>query len=359
MGNQWGSKLRLSIFGESYGMGCGIVIDGLPPGIEIDMAAMTAALARRAPGGVLVSARRERDIPHLISGCFEGKSNGAPLTIVFHNEDVESNDYQFGCLRPGHGDYPAYVKYHGYNDYRGGGHLGGRLTAPLVAAGSIAASWLEQRDIHIGCHFVELGGLHDEPWPADDISADELRRLKGERLPLREKTLLTVAERLLDVAAKTHDSLGAVVEAAAINLPVGLGEPFFDSAESIISSLLFAIPGIKGVEFGSGFGFASLNGSAAADEFYRREDGGVGIRDNHNGGILGGLTSGAPLIVRAVFKPTSTLSGVTPLYNIGSGQQLEPTGGDRHDPCIAVRGLVAVEAVLALALMEMLLCSND
>lgn len=360
MSNTWGERLRLTLFGESHGQAVGMVLDGLPVGMTVDMAAMEGELNRRAPGGEYASPRQERDEPHIISGLLEGKTTGAPLTLIFANEDAKSGDYQPGILRPGHSDWPAYVKYQGHNDHRGGGQFSGRLTAPLVAAGSIARQILAERDIVIGGHLQRLGGLEDESWMEQGgfPTATQLAALKERRLPFNLPGLQPLAEELLAQAAAEQNSVGAAVELAALGLPAGLGEPLFQGLESRIAGLMLAIPGVKGVEFGDGFAFAASRGDQVRDEYYLDKSGKPALCANHNGGALGGMSTGAPLIVGAAFKPTPSLAGTQRTVDISRNENIiiEPQG--RHDPCIGLRGLVAAEAALALAIADMLLIAG-
>lgn len=329
--NTWGNRLRLTIFGSSHGPEVGLHVDGLPPGIAVDIGSIRALLARRAPGGPLDSPRCEPDLPRLPCGVgADGLSDGSRLTIVIDNRDVDGSAYGQGLCRPGHADYPAYVKYGSAWDYAGGGQFSGRMTAPLTAFGAIAKDWLAQRGIAVEARLSAVAGITEpERWP-----------------------------ELLAQARQDGDSLGGLAECTVRGLPVGVGEPFFASCEAVLSSLLFSVPGVKGVEFGDGFALAGARGSQAADAYgveavlgERR----VRLLSNHNGGLLGGLSNGAELVLRAAFKPTPSLNGGKKLLDLTTMTLVQPQRPGRHDPCIARRGAVVVEAVTAISLMELMI----
>ena len=326
--NTWGEKLRLSIFGESHGGGIGIVMDGLPPGFAPDMEEVAAEMARRAPGqSALTTARRESDTPEILSGLFNGTTTGAPLAVIIRNTDTRSRDYTPELPRPGHADWPAQVKFEGYQDYRGGGHFSGRLTAPLVFAGAIAKQILrEQYRVSIGSKILRMAG----------------------------ETGQAAMEQAVLAAKADGDSVGGVIEAWAEGLPVGRGNPFFGGVESRAASLLFSIPAVKGVEFGDGFALAGMRGSAANDPM-RVENGVVTLDSNHNGGALGGLTNGQPLVVRVAIKPTPSVSKPQQMVNLTTMETVQHSTLGRHDPCIVPRALPVVEAALALCITDLML----
>ncbi len=316
--NTFGRIFRISIFGESHGKSVGVTVDGCPPGIDLHEDDFMDDLARRRAGAKGTTPRKEKDLPEIISGVFQGKTTGAPITIIFRNENTRSKDYaQLKVVpRPGHADFVALKKYKGYNDYRGGGHFSGRLTLSLVAAGVIAKKIVSP--VAINAQLTEAGGQSN-------------------------------IEKAVDEALKKRESIGGIVSCSAKNLPVGWGEPFFDSIESVISHLVFAIPAIKGIEFGSGFAAAKMTGSEHNDNIVDTEG---HTQTNHAGGINGGISNGNELIFRVAVKPTSSISLPQETINLHTRQteQLEIKG--RHDACIALRVPVVLEAVTAIALAD-------
>ena len=328
--NTFGNIFRISIFGESHGPCLGIVIDGVRPGLEISVEDFAEDLARRRSGAPGTTPRREEDLPEIVSGVLDGHATGAPLTILFANKNQKSSDYDvFASVpRPGHADYTATLKYKGFNDLRGSGHFSGRLTLPLVAAGVVAKK--QVRECSIKAEIVSLGGLSREK----AVSRAGSGNLTDSELWLPE----------LKKAASEGDSLGAVVECRIENVPAGLGEPFFDSVESVISHAVFAIPGVRGIEFGDGFRASSLRGSEHNDCF------GPEPLTNHSGGVNGGITNGAPIVFRVAFKPTSSIAAAQRTYDFQSSGMTTLKVGGRHDVCFALRAPVAVEAAAAVAL---------
>lgn len=356
MSSVWGERLKISLFGESHGPAIGVVIDGLPAGERIDEAELAAALARRAPGkSPAVTARRETDTPEFLSGLINFVTTGAPLCIVIRNQDAHSGDYaQFSHIpRPGHADFTAGVRYSGFCDYRGGGHFSGRLTAPLAAAGNICAQILARRGVTVGAHLFSCAGISDAPLDPAGVTPEQLAAMVSSPFPVIDSA--RGAQMLEKIAAlrAAGDSAGGVVECAASGVAPGLGGPFV-GVESVISSLLFAVPGVKGVEFGSGFAAAGLTGSSNNDAF-ECENGRVVTETNNHGGILGGITSGMPVIVRAAFKPTPSIAVEQQSVDLDTmtGTRLSIKG--RHDPCIAVRAVPVVEAAVSTALLELYL----
>ena len=318
--NTFGRIFRVSIFGESHGPQIGVVLDGVPEGIALGAEDFKADIARRAPGATGTTPRREADEPEFLSGLYEGHTTGAPLTIVFRNSNTRSGDYaEFDAMpRPGHADYVASVKWDWANDPRGGGHFSGRLTLPIVAAGVVAKKVLE--GITFDARMVEIGGCSDSSkW-----------------------------EDLLKAAAAEGDSLGGVVECTIDGVPIGLGEPFFDSVESLVSHAVFSIPGVRGIEFGDGFKAAAMKGSEHNDPF-----GPLGPEKNGAGGINGGISNGAPIVFRVAFKPTSSIAKAQRTYNFAKEEMdtLEIKG--RHDVCFAQRTPVIVEAMAAIVLADL------
>jgi len=354
MSGIWGNKIKFSIFGESHGEAVGITIDGLEPGLEIDFDDIKKEMDRRAPGkNVLASPRREKDEFQVLSGIFEGKTTGAPICAIIPNVGQESGDYEKtkDLMRPSHADYTGYVKYKGFNDYRGGGHFSGRLTAPLVFAGAICRQVLGKKGIILGSHIKSIGTIEDAGFDLTEVGAEVLASLREKPFPVIDPSAGEAMEKAIILAKSSRDSLGGVIEAAVINLPAGIGEPFFDSMESTLAHILFSVPGIKGLEFGSGFEIAKMKGSEANDEYYIK-DGKVKTYSNHNGGILGGITNGMPLIFRVAVKPTPSIGLEQRTINVArsENENIEITG--RHDPCIVVRAVPVIEAVTAMALLD-------
>jgi chorismate synthase len=355
MSGSWGKKVHYTIFGESHGKGIGITIDGLPPGLEIDLQEITRELERRAPGrNPLSTARNETDAFSIWSGFLNGKTTGSPLCAIIENRDQKSTDYESLAFtfRPGHADYSGSIKYKGFNDVRGGGHFSGRLTAPLVFAGAIAKQLLRQKNIFIGAHIQRIASTAEANFDAVTVDEKTINQLGYQAFPVLDPLLGEAMQECILAAKSRGDSVGGIIEAAAIHLPAGLGEPFFDSLESTLAHLLFSIPAVKGVEFGAGFAFAQLNGSQANDAMYNQNNN-IITSTNHNGGILGGITSGMPLIFRVAIKPTPSIALEQHTIN-SKGENVSITVGGRHDPCIVPRAVPVVEAVTAMAIWDVL-----
>ena len=357
MRGNFGEHFRLTIFGESHGPAIGIVIDGVPAGTPIDEAAIAADMARRAPGNdPTATARKEADAVRIVSGILNGRATGTPLCGMIENTNTRSGDYaQISVrMRPGHADYAGRIKYHGYNDPRGGGHFSGRLSAPLVFAGAIARQLLAAKGIGIGAHIAAIGGVADDALDPVRVDAATLSRLRGLRFPLLDPEKEAPMRALVDAARLEGDSVGGVIECAATGVPAGIGSPFFGSLESIASHLLFSIPAVKAVEFGDGLAISALRGSAANDPI-RFDAGRVVCTSNHNGGVTGGITNGMPVLLRVAVKPTPSIARQQQTVNLltGENETLSITG--RHDPCIVPRAVVVVESALAIALCELMM----
>ncbi len=353
--NTWGTLLRIHIFGESHGRGVGVTVDGLPPGMPIEEARIQGALDRRRPGqGRLASPRAESDRFEILSGTLDGCATGAPLTLWIANQDARSRHYERvrAVPRPGHADWTAFVRYRGHGDGRGGGHFSGRLTAPLVAAGALAQTLLDARGVAIGAHLHAVGG---RAGPANVLNVAAMAAVGASELKTGHAELSEAFTSDILAARKARDSIGGVVEFRADGLPVGVGEPFADSIESVLSHGLFAIPAVKGVSFGAGFEAATLRGSEHNDPWLADEEAGLKPGTNHAGGILGGLSTGAPIWGHVAIKPTSSIFLPQQSVDLRTGQAttLELTG--RHDPIIAIRAVPVVEAVVALGLADLLL----
>ena len=358
MGSVWGNALKISIFGESHGNGIGVVLDGFPAGIVYDEAFVFSEMARRAPGKNKQStARKESDLPRILSGIYQGYTTGTPICAVIENTDTRSGDYKdFSSQpRPGHADYTGLVRFGGYNDPRGGGHFSGRLTAPLVFAGAMCKIYLQTKGITVGAHIQSIAQIQDTPFDDVEVNAEQLNALRLQTYPivnpLAEKAMLSAIEE----ARLDQDSVGGVIECAAVGVPAGLGNPMLDTVEGRLSSLLFSVPAVKGVEFGVGFGFAEFRGSHANDTFMLTDDETVVTETNNNGGVLGGITSGMPLIFRTAIKPTPSISKTQRTLNLASGEVEDLCIHGRHDPCIVTRAAPVIEAAAAVALTDLYL----
>jgi chorismate synthase len=351
--NTWGRALRLSIFGESHGAAIGMIVDGLPAGEAVDAEALAREMARRAPGqGAFSTARREADAVDILSGLKDGRTTGAPICGLIRNTDARSGDYD-GRLRPGHADLTALLKYGGYADMRGGGHFSGRLTAPLVFAGAMAKQVLARCGVRVYGRVAAIGGAADETAPGDEAAWQALASL---RFPASEDAAARMRARI-DAARADGDSVGGIVEAVAYGVPGGVGDPFFASAESVLASLLFSIPAVKGVEFGDGFRLADLRGSEANDAFVV-EGGAILSRTNHNGGVLGGITNGMPLLVRVVCKPTPSVAKEQRTVDPASMTETTIAIKGRHDPCVVLRAVPVVEAAMAISVLDCMLAGQ-
>ena len=358
MGSTWGNALKISIFGESHGAGIGVVLDGFPAGVPYDEAFVLREMERRAPGRNRQStARREADTPQILSGVYGGKTTGTPICAVIGNTNTRSQDYAALAdqPRPGHADYTGAVRYHGFNDPRGGGHFSGRLTAPLVFAGALCKLYLKKKGVTVGAHIQSIAQIQDTAFDDVAVSADELDALRMQEYPILNPRAQAAMLAAIEDARMDCDSVGGVIECAAVGLPAGLGSPMMGTVESRLSSILFAVPAVKGVEFGVGFGFAEYRGSHANDPMYLDADGRVRTETNNNGGVLGGITSGMPVVFRAVIKPTASIAKRQNTLNLATGkvEPLEIHG--RHDPCIVTRAAPVIEAAAAVALTDLYL----
>lgn len=350
-------NLSVSIFGESHGAGIGVVIDGLPGGEEIDFEKVLDFMARRAPKKDGISTRRnEKDFPEIMSGYLNGKTTGTPLCAVIRNTDQHSADYGniATVARPGHADYTGSVRYNYANDLRGGGHFSGRITAPLVFAGAVCSQILEKRGITVGAHILSISDVKDSRFDPVNVTADELESVKKKGFPVLDDSVEDKMKAAVKTASEQLDSVGGQIECAIVGLPAGIGSPMFDGIENRISQAVFGIPAIKGIEFGAGFGFAQLCGSKANDCF--KTDGTkITTTTNNNGGILGGITNGMPIIFTVAVKPTPSIAQPqqTVDYVKMENTVLEIKG--RHDACIVPRAVPCVEAAANIALLSFLL----
>lgn len=352
MKNTIGTSVALTVFGESHGAAVGAVLDGLAPGIEVDEEFIRSQLTLRRPFGDISTPRVEPDNFVIQSGVFEGKTTGTPICIVIPNVNTKSKDYSEirSKARPGHADYTAYQKYHGFEDYRGGGHFSGRITAGIVAAGAIAISALKAKGIHVGTHISRLGCVKDRSFADFKEDIEAVNKKIFAVLDDNAKTGMTA---VVNAARTDGDSVGGVLETAVIGLPAGVGEPWFDSIESKLSRALFGIPAIKGVEFGGGFALSDMRGSEANDPI-RIENGEIKTLTNNNGGINGGITNGMPILFRCGVKPTSTIHKEQQTVDFINRENVNFLAGGRHDPCIVHRARVVVDSITAIVLCDIL-----
>ena len=346
--------MKYTIFGESHGPAIGVVLEGVPAGLVLDLDAVRFDLSRRAPGkNALSTARREADEPRLLSGVFEGRTTGAPLCAVMENTDTRSGDYEKtkDLARPGHADYPAHVRYGGFHDYRGGGHFSGRLTAPLVFAGGVAKQLLAQRGIFVGAHISTIYGVNDDP--LEDW--ESLRACAAKDFPVLSDEKGAEMREAISEAKSQQDSVGGAIECGVFGLPPGLGSPDFGgNAEGIFSQYLFAVPAVKAVAFGAGTAFALMRGSEANDPLFMDDDGSIRAEQNCAGGINGGITNGMPLVFEVTLRPTPSIALPQESVDLRTGEELEIEIKGRHDPCIVPRAVPVIEAAAALAACEVL-----
>lgn len=352
MKNSFGSSITVTLFGESHGAAIGAVVDGLAPGIKIDHEYIAARLTERRPSGKISTARVEADKYEIVSGEFNGYTTGTPLTLIIRNENTRSGDYSqlSDTPRPSHADYAANIKYGGYQDYRGGGHFSGRITAALVAVGAIIRSALEDKGIYIGTHIASIKGIRDREF--GDCATD-IKALSGGHFPTLDAEAAEKMYAEIEAARSRCDSVGGILESAVIGLPAGVGEPWFDSLEGTLSHILFSVPAVKGVEFGLGFGFGNAYGSEANDAFVT--DGkSIYTKTNNNGGINGGISNGMPIIFRTAIKPTPSIAKEQASVSLGKMENVSLSITGRHDPCIVHRARAVVDAVTAIAVADAL-----
>lgn len=351
MKNTFGTSLSVTLFGESHGEVIGCVLDGIAPGIAVDEEYIAKEMQKRQGEADLSTARREADEVKIVSGVLNGKTTGAPVTFLIENKNVRSADYRLeeAIARPSHADYVAHVKYHGYEDLRGGGHFSGRLTAPLVAAGALVKYALEKKGVRIASHVASVKGVKDKPFT--DFESD-FASLSDKLFPVIDGEC---ADRMRDVirgAREEGDSVGGTVECAVIGVPCGVGEPFFDSLESVISHAVFSIPAVKGIEFGAGFALADMKGSEANDAF--EIDGEVKTKTNNSGGINGGISNGMPVVFKAAVRPTPSIAKEQDSVYLAKSEETKLQIHGRHDPAIVSRVCPVINAVTALAIADAL-----
>lgn len=353
MASVYGRKIKVSIFGQSHSEAIGVVLDGLPAGLKLDLNRLRSFMKRRAPGGSLATPRKEADEVEILSGLKEGRLCGAPFAAVIRNTNTRSEDYSGlnDAPRPGHADYSAQVKYGGAQDFSGGGHFSGRLTAPLCIAGAVCLQLLEERGISIGAHIERVGSVLDSRFDPVRVSKADFDRVLLNELPVLDAAKGAEMAELIERVRGEGDSIGGAVECAVLGLPAGVGEPMFEGLENLIAQAVFAIPAVKGLEFGSGFEGCGLKGSRNNDPFIV-EDGRVRTKTNNHGGILGGISTGMPLIFRAGFKPTPSISRPQRTVSLSKMEETELVVKGRHDPCVVIRAVPVVEAAAAIAVFD-------
>lgn len=351
--------MRHIIFGESHGPAIGVVLEQVPAGIVLDEQEIAREMARRAPGkSPLSTARKEPDVPRILSGVFQGRTTGAPLCAVIENTNQHSRDYEKtkNLARPGHADYTGYVRYNGCNDYRGGGHFSGRLTAPLVFAGAVAKQILTGRGITVGAHIRQISNVEDTSFANDEmtLTPELFRQVSEKAFPVLDDERGAEMQAEILAAKNTLDSVGGVIECAVLGVPAGVGSPDFGyNMEGVFAQYMFAVPAVKGIAFGAGFGFAGMKGSEANDPIYV-EAGQVRTRTNHNGGVNGGISNGMPILFEVVIRPTPSIAREQATIDLAAMENAKLTIEGRHDPCIVHRAVPVIEAAAALAICELL-----
>jgi len=354
MSSVYGKKIKISIFGQSHSPAIGVSIDTLPAGFKIDMDELRSFMFRRSPGkDDLSTSRTEDDEPEIICGTADGVTCGSPLAIVIRNKNARSSDYSElrDTPRPSHADYAAHVKFSGFQDVSGGGHFSGRLTAPLCAAGGIILQILKGKGVDICAHILQIGGAKDDPFDMAGLTINDFKTVRENPLPvLRCEAGEEMKKQILNAKEK-GDSVGGIIECAAAGLPAGIGDPIFDGMENRIAQIIFGIPGVKGIEFGSGFAVVERFGSENNDPIFL-DDGKIKTRTNNNGGITGGITNGMPLVFRAAFKPTPSIGMEQESVNLSRLEKAVLQVKGRHDPCIVIRAVPCVEAAAAIALYD-------
>lgn len=360
MSSVFGKNFKISIFGQSHSDAIGVTVDGLPAGFKLDFDELNEFMARRAPGNSkYATPRKEADLPQFICGLVNGVTCGAPLTAIIKNTNTRPGDYSglAETPRPGHADYTANIKYKGFQDPTGGGHFSGRLTAPLCIAGGIILQILKAQNIYIGAHISKIGTVEDTLFDPCHVSQSDFELLRGKTLPVLNPDSERAMSDLILSYKSAGNSIGGSIECAVIGLPAGIGSPIFDGLENKISQCVFGIPAIKGIEFGSGFGVAEMTGLDNNDDFYFDNDGLVKTATNNHGGILGGISSGMPVVFRVAVKPTPSIAAEQNSVRLSVGENTKLSVKGRHDPCILPRAVPCVEAAAAIAIYD-LICES-
>ena len=355
MSSMYGNNIKISVFGQSHSQAIGVSVDGLPVGYKIDMDRLNKFMARRAPGGSFYSTpRKEGDKPEFISGVVDDTTCGAPLCAIIRNNNTRSSDYNNikDIPRPAHADYTAQIKYKGFQDVAGGGHFSGRLTAPICVVGGICKQILEDKGIKIAAHIERLGGIQDDRFNLASVNESDLEKVLEHDFPIINMDKFDEMKKRVEEVRADRDSIGGVIECAVTGIPVGLGEPMFDGMENKIAQFVFGIPAVKGIEFGNGFECANLKGSENNDEFYVDDTGNVKTYTNNHGGILGGITSGMPLIYRVAIKPTPSIAKEQRSISIKDNKDTNLVIKGRHDPCIVPRAVPVIEAATAIVILD-------
>lgn len=355
MSSFWNNRISISIFGESHGPAIGVTIDNLPPGEYIDMDKIHQFMTRRAPKkDGTTTPRSEKDLPEVLSGVLNNRTTGTPLCAMIQNTDTRSKDYSnlAKLPRPGHADYTGAMRYQGFNDVRGGGHFSGRLTAPLCFAGAVCGQILERWGIYTGAHIAAIHGIQDDAFSRTRVSKEDILAVREKSFPVINDAQGKLMWEDIQKARMGQESLGGIIECAAVNVPAGIGSPMFDGLENTIAQLVFGIPAVKGIEFGAGFQVAEMVGSQDNDAFYVDENGHIKTKTNNHGGILGGISSGMPITLNVAIKPTASISKPQQTVNFRerTNEILQIQG--RHDPCIVPRAVPCVEAAVNLALLS-------
>lgn len=354
--SEFGRTLKVTVFGESHGDYVGADVTGLPAGIPLDTEKLRAFMKRRQGGAALTTPRKERDLPIFENGITEGQTDGSPLRIIIDNENKRSGDYAGfkDTPRPSHADFTAQMRYGDTVDLRGGGHFSARLTAPLCVLGYLCLEWLTTKGISIGAHLEQIGSVRDNRFDPVSVSPEDFRTILRHSLPVLSGDVCATMESEILVAAEEGDSVGGIVECAVTGIPAGIGDPLYDGIENVLAHNLFALGGVRGIEFGTGFAAAAMRGSCHNDPF-RILDGKVVTATNHSGGIQGGITNGMPIIFRACFKPTASISKTQETVSLSRKENTTIQIHGRHDPCIAVRAVPCVEAMTAISLTDLLI----
>ncbi len=357
MSSTIGENIKISVFGESHGQAIGVVVDGLPSGHKLDMDNILLEMKRRAPGNdKTATPRKESDLPEILSGVVDNTLTGAPLCGIIRNTNTKSKDYSDikRCPRPGHSDYPAFVKYNGFNDIAGGGHFSGRLTAPIVFAGAVCKQLLAEKGIRVTAHIGSIGNVKDQSFNPCNISDETIDKLLHSSFPLVDSTKEDEMRDVVASAASQKDSVGGTIECAVTGIKAGIGYPMFDGIEGRIAKAVFGIPAMKGIEFGKGFDLTQMRGSESNDNFQYDKNGEVYTETNNCGGILGGITNGMPITFRVAVKPTPSIAQKQKTINLETQENdiLEIKG--RHDPCIVLRAVPVIEAITAITILDLL-----
>lgn len=352
MKNTFGNSFSVTLFGESHGQAIGAVLDGVKPGVELDLEKISALLKLRKGALAFSTKRNEKDEFRIVSGFFEGKTTGTPLCFVIENNDTKSADYSKmkNVARPSHADYTAFLKYHGFQDYRGGGHFSGRITAALTAAGAVAMQILETCGVKIGTHILSCGAIEDRHFENYESDFSVLSKLN---FPVLDEKAKEQIEARITEARKNGDSVGGVLETAVTGFPASVGEPWFDTVEGVLAHILFSVPAVKGVSFGCGFDFGKMTGSEANDPF-AIENGKVVTPTNNNGGVNGGITNGMPIVINCAVKPTPSIYKTQKTIDFEKNENTDLLIHGRHDPAIIHKASVVATAATAIALLDLL-----